>query len=232
MLRPFRIMCPTASTAFATCTRPIRRAIRITPARLRCRRCGYETRRIVNKQIVRNYPHAQQRVRRHRRHPTEYYPAALRGEIDRINELVYADIDDGVYRCGFARSQAAYEASYDALFAAPEELEARLRRQRYLVGRRITKAAGGGFPRWCVSTSPTFRCSSAIAIVSPIFQTVEIHARALPGAGHRQTVKPRYYVINYYLDRARRSERRHPQGHAGRLPAAARPHALCSVTKL
>ena len=49
---------------------------------------------------------------------TDYYPAALRSDIDRINELVYQKINNGVYRCGFAKSQEAYNAAYDALFAA------------------------------------------------------------------------------------------------------------------
>src|SRR6266436_2492232 len=55
---------------------------------------------------------------------TDFYPPVLRAEIDRINELVYANVNNGVYRCGFAKSQAAYEASYDALFATLDELEA------------------------------------------------------------------------------------------------------------
>src|SRR6202050_1972447 len=43
---------------------------------------------------------------------TDYYPQPLRAEIDRINEMVYTNINNGVYRCGFARSQAAYDAAY------------------------------------------------------------------------------------------------------------------------
>src|SRR5580704_3191878 len=61
----------------------------------------------------------------------DFYPKPLRAEIDRINDLVYANVNNGVYRCGFARSQAAYEAAYDALFATLDELEARLGRERY-----------------------------------------------------------------------------------------------------
>jgi len=76
----------------------------------------------------------------------DYYPAPLRAEIDRVNELVYANVNNGVYRCGFARTQAAYEAAYDALFATLDELESRLGRQRYLVGRQITEADWRLFP--------------------------------------------------------------------------------------
>jgi len=70
----------------------------------------------------------------------DFYPPALRGEIDRINALVYANVNDGVYRCGFATTQAAYEEAFDILFGTLDELEARLARQRYLAGDRITEA--------------------------------------------------------------------------------------------
>src|SRR5215469_4368867 len=71
---------------------------------------------------------------------TDYYPAPLRAEIDRINATVYANINNGVYRAGFAGTQAAYEVAAHALFATLDELEVRLSRQRYLVGRQITEA--------------------------------------------------------------------------------------------
>ena len=70
----------------------------------------------------------------------DYYPEELRAEIDAVNALVYDDINNGVYRCGFATTQAAYEQAYDQLFAALDEVEGRLARQRYLVGERITEA--------------------------------------------------------------------------------------------
>ncbi len=70
----------------------------------------------------------------------DLYPKALRAEIDAINERVYHDINNGVYKCGFATTQDAYEEAFDALFAALDEVEARLARQRYLAGNRITEA--------------------------------------------------------------------------------------------
>lgn len=70
----------------------------------------------------------------------DFYPAALRSEIDAINARVYDHINNGVYKTGFARSQAAYEEAYDNLFRTLDEVEARLGRQRYLVGSRITEA--------------------------------------------------------------------------------------------
>jgi glutathionyl-hydroquinone reductase len=71
---------------------------------------------------------------------TVYYPAELRDEIDRINELVYLNVNNGVYRAGFATSQEAYEEAARALFATLDQLETRLSGQRYLVGSRITEA--------------------------------------------------------------------------------------------
>jgi len=70
----------------------------------------------------------------------DYYPAALRTEIDAINSLVYDNINNGVYRCGFATAQAAYEEAFDALFTALDEVEARLAGHRYLLGNQITEA--------------------------------------------------------------------------------------------
>lgn len=70
----------------------------------------------------------------------DYYPKALREEIDSINERVYHDINNGVYKAGFATSQAAYEEAVSSLFNALDWIEARLSKQRYLVGDSITEA--------------------------------------------------------------------------------------------
>ena len=70
----------------------------------------------------------------------DFYPKALRSEIDAVNDLVYDNINNGVYKCGFATTQDAYEEAFDALFAALDEIEARLGRQRYLAGDRLTEA--------------------------------------------------------------------------------------------
>jgi len=70
----------------------------------------------------------------------DFYPEPLRAEIDKINETVYANVNNGVYRCGFATTQEAYEEAYDKLFATLDMLDERLGRQRYLVGDRLTEA--------------------------------------------------------------------------------------------
>ncbi len=70
----------------------------------------------------------------------DYYPEDLRSEIDAINNPIYDNINNGVYRCGFASKQAVYERSFDRLFKALDDLEQRLNTQRYLIGNRITEA--------------------------------------------------------------------------------------------
>jgi putative glutathione S-transferase len=76
----------------------------------------------------------------------DLYPPALRSAIDPINTFVYETVNDGVYRCGFAKSQQAYETSFRRLFGALDEIEQRLGHQRYLVGGRFTEADLRLFP--------------------------------------------------------------------------------------
>jgi putative glutathione S-transferase len=71
---------------------------------------------------------------------TDYYPQGLRAQIDKLNEFVYPNINNGVYRAGFATSQAAYEEAFRNLFDALDEVEQILSRQRYLTGNTITEA--------------------------------------------------------------------------------------------
>lgn len=72
--------------------------------------------------------------------PGNYYPDALKAEIDAINEPVYHDVNNGVYKSGFATSQEAYDEAVTTLFARLEYLEKRLGEQRYLVGNTLTEA--------------------------------------------------------------------------------------------
>ena len=130
---------------------------------------------------------------------TDFYPAPLRAEIDRINERVYATVNNGVYRCGFARSQGAYEAAYDALFETLDELEARLGRQRYLVGNRITEADWRLFPtlvRFDVAYFSLFKCNRQRIADYPNLLNYMRELYRVPGVA--ETVKPRQYVANYW----------------------------------
>jgi len=72
--------------------------------------------------------------------PGDFYPQKLRAQIDEINERVYDRINNGVYKCGFATNQQAYETAFAPLFEALDGIEERLALQRYLAGEQITEA--------------------------------------------------------------------------------------------
>ncbi len=70
----------------------------------------------------------------------DYYPEAKRSEIDEVNEFVYHNINNGVYKAGFATTQSAYGEAYENLFNALDNIEQRLSNQRYLTGGELTEA--------------------------------------------------------------------------------------------
>jgi putative glutathione S-transferase len=77
---------------------------------------------------------------------TDYYPAPLRAEIDRLNDLIYPNINNGVYRAGFATEQEPYEVAFRGVFDTLDEIEQILAQHRYLVGNSITEADWRLFP--------------------------------------------------------------------------------------
>ena len=130
---------------------------------------------------------------------TDYYPERLRGEIDQINEMVYPKVNNGVYRCVLAKTQAAYEAAYDAVFAGLDELESRLSRREFLVGDRPTEADWRLFPtlvRFDVAYFSLFRCNRQRIADYPNLSRYLRELYRVPGVA--ATVKPRYYVIGYW----------------------------------
>lgn len=70
----------------------------------------------------------------------DFYPETLRTEIDALNDFIYPNINNGVYRAGFATTQPAYEEAYDQLFSALDKIEDILSNQRYLTGAQLTEA--------------------------------------------------------------------------------------------
>jgi putative glutathione S-transferase len=97
--------------------------------------------RIVNNEsaeIIRIFDHAFDDVAKHPER--RFCPDELRAEIDELNAFVYENVNDGVYRCGFARRQAPYEHAFERLFAALDALDERLATRRYLLGARVTEA--------------------------------------------------------------------------------------------
>lgn len=71
---------------------------------------------------------------------TDFFPEALRQKIELINKPIYNNINNGVYRCGFATTQKAYEKAFDRLFNELDKVEKNLSVQRYLVGSELTEA--------------------------------------------------------------------------------------------
>lgn len=76
----------------------------------------------------------------HREGAPDLYPEAQRGEMDELMQFVFHRINNGVYKCGFAGSQEAYDKAYDELWSALDEMEKRLETRRYLMGPSITEA--------------------------------------------------------------------------------------------
>lgn len=101
--------------------------------------------RVTRRLVSNNYPDLTidfetQWTAFHRAGAPDLYPEALRAEIDAVAELVYEDVNNGVYRAGFATTQEAYERAVTTLFARLDWLDARLATQRYLVGDQLTEA--------------------------------------------------------------------------------------------
>jgi putative glutathione S-transferase len=101
--------------------------------------------RVTERIVTNNYPDITidletQFTAFHRPGAPELYPAPLRTEIDEVNEVVYEDVNNGVYRAGFATSQARYESAVTTLFARLDWLEERLATRRYLVAGQLTEA--------------------------------------------------------------------------------------------
>ena len=129
----------------------------------------------------------------------DYYPAALRSQIDEINDFTYNNINNGVYRCGFATSQTAYDEAYDSLFSALDSLEVRLAKQQYLVGDVQTEADWRLFPtlaRFDVAYFSAFKCNRQRISDFPNLWKYTQRLYAEPGIA--ETVKPRLYVLSYY----------------------------------
>jgi putative glutathione S-transferase len=92
----------------------------------------------------------------------DFYPDEHATEIDQLNALIYDTVNNGVYRCGFAQSQQAYEQAYDALFETLDQLDARLAGQRYLCGDVITEVDWRLFStlvRFDLAYYSQFRCN-------------------------------------------------------------------------
>ena len=129
----------------------------------------------------------------------ELYPEALRSEIDRINERVYATVNNGVYRAGFATTQQAYEEAVTELFTSLDWIEALLGERRYLAGDQLTEADIRLFTT-LVRFDPVyvghFKCNLRRIVDYPNLREYTRELYQLPGV--RETVHMDHIKGHYY----------------------------------
>jgi putative glutathione S-transferase len=139
-------------------------------------------------------------------HHIDLYPAALRPEIDRVNELVYDKVNNGVYKAGFARSQAAYDRAFVELFAALDELESLLGRRRYLCGDEVTEADWRLFPtlvRFDAVYALHFKCDRRRVVDYPRLWRYAHELYGQPGIAATVAmaqIKRHYYTTHDFLN--------------------------------
>ncbi len=138
----------------------------------------------------------------HRAGAPELYPERLRGEIDEVSKRIYTEINNGVYRCGFAGSQEAYEAAYDRLFTALDWVSDRLTNQRYLVGDTITEADVRLFTtlaRFDPVYHGHFKCNRSKLSEMPVLWAYARDLFQTPGFGDTVDfvqIKQHYYIVH------------------------------------
>ncbi len=138
----------------------------------------------------------------HREGAPDLYPEALRSEIDEVNALVFKDVNNGVYRCGFSGTQEAYEAAYDRLFSRLDWLSQRLETQRFLVGDTITEADVRLFTtlvRFDAVYHGHFKCNRSKLTEMPVLWAYARDLFQTPGFGDTidfAQIKEHYYVVH------------------------------------
>jgi putative glutathione S-transferase len=142
----------------------------------------------------------------HRPGAPALYPDDRRDEIDQVNRLVFADVNNGVYRCGFATSQEAYGKAYDRLFHRLDWLSERLSGQRYLVGDTVTEADVRLFTT-LVRFDPVyhghFKCNRSKLTELPVLWAYARDLFQTPGFGDTidfTHIKEHYYVVHRHLN--------------------------------
>ncbi len=136
----------------------------------------------------------------------DYYPEAARAEIDSWNERIYATVNNGVYRTGFAKTQEAYETSFDALFDTLDALDQHLGKNRYIAGDQITEADWRLFPtlvRFDSAYYGAFKCNLRRLMDYPNLWPYTRELFQVPGIG--ETVHPQIYKAGYYSKSAERN---------------------------
>jgi putative glutathione S-transferase len=138
----------------------------------------------------------------HRDGAPDLYPERLRAEIDEVNSWIYTEVNNGVYRCGFAGTQEAYDDAYDRLFAALDRLESRLSGQRFLVGDQLTEADVRLFTtlvRFDAVYHGHFKCNRTKLTELPVLWAYARDLFQTPGFGDTidfDQIKRHYYVVH------------------------------------
>lgn len=142
----------------------------------------------------------------HRPGAPDLWPEDVREEMDEVMKRIYTEVNNGVYRCGFAGSQDAYEAAYDRLFAALDWLEDRLTDRRYLMGPMITEADIRLFTtlvRFDAVYHGHFKANRNKLSEMPVLSAYARDLYALPGFGSNtdfEQIKRHYYVVHEDLN--------------------------------
>ncbi len=138
----------------------------------------------------------------HREGAPDLYPARLRDEIDEVAQRNFTEVNNGVYRCGFAGDQGAYERAYARLFTRLDELTERLAGQRYLVGDTITEADVRLFTT-LVRFDPVyhghFKCNRSKLSELPVLWAYARDLFQTPGFGDTidfGQIKTHYYAVH------------------------------------
>ena len=136
----------------------------------------------------------------------DLWPRALREEMDEVNQRVFTEINNGVYRCGFAGSQEAYDAAYGRLFTALDWLEERLAGQRYLVGDQLTESDIRLFTtlaRFDAVYHGHFKCNRQKLVEFPALWAYARDLYQTPGIGETidfDQIKQHYYIVHTDLN--------------------------------
>ena len=139
----------------------------------------------------------------------ELYPQELAAEIDAVNERVYETVNDGVYRCGFAGTQAAYESAFGPLFESLDWLEGLLGERRYLLGDRVTEADWRLFPtlvRFDAVYHGHFKCNLRRLVDYPNLWGYTRQLYQLPGVAQTvalDEIKRHYYMTHVSINPSR-----------------------------
>lgn len=142
----------------------------------------------------------------HREGAPDLYPEALREEMTAVNKRIFTEVNNGVYRCGFAGSQEAYDAAYDRLFTALDWLEERLTTQRFLMGETITEADVRLFTtlvRFDAVYHGHFKCNRNKLSEMPVLWAYARDLFQTPGFGDTvnfEQIKKHYYVVHEDLN--------------------------------